>query len=99
MDNNDGEPIPAAPKESWYAFPPEETNFAECIETEPNNNPGWCLLCWYSQSNKETSVMPHIRMLLRYVEENWEKVDPKVLTLAVQQFYNKEIRQLLPDST
>lgn len=91
-----GDPLAAMGerKKQWKSYIPNmfDPLMLDQMEKEYIPDPEWCFLEWYSESSLREEEQAPIRMLIRLIKENWEKMSMPALMLEAQKYYNEKIR-------
>ncbi|CAM5999781.1 unnamed protein product [Sphagnum balticum] len=66
------------------------------LVTDSSSEKKWCFLCKYDQQAHDLEHFPYYHKLLKFIETNLTVIDPVDMCTAVQQFYNKYLRPVLP---
>lgn len=61
------------------------------------DDPDYCFLCYISQSKHKATNNKNYQSLIRYLNENYHLVAPKVLVREAQTYYNNYLRVHLRD--
>ena len=69
----------------------------ENSEEEETDNPDWCFFCQCSQDKADYENDANYHKLIRYCEENYDKVDLKTFAYNIQLFYNDHLRSYVGD--
>lgn len=93
---NDEDVVEAEPLEEWQPHRMHDTDF----ESEPDEfttDPDFCFMCSVSQSKHDVAENQNLAGLIRYVDENFHLVRPKILVNDIQMYYNANLRPYLDE--
>lgn len=82
-------------KKEWLPYIPDEFDpeTLNALEREHITDWTWSFLEWYSESTHLEEEDAHVAGLMKFVDENWDKVGKTSLMQQTQNYYNTKIRK------